>query len=243
MIEQLIPAGSTFAADIDFVITLIAAIVGFWYVLTQGMFMWLLWRWRDRGQDHRAKYVTGDEPELKRWVTWPHILILVCDVLIIIAAIQVWVQVKQTLPEADATIRVVGQQWAWTFQHPGPDGALDTDDDITTVDELHLQVDRTYHFKLESRDVLHSFSIPIFRLKQDAVPGRVITGWFEPTITGEYGLQCAEMCGIGHGIMGARVHVETAAEHAAWMGRNATDRVAAADPDPTTTTALAAASE
>ena len=108
-----------------------------------------------------------------------------------------------------------------TFVHPGPDNQLDTDDDIAMVDELHLEVDTTYHFKLESTDVLHSFSIPVFRIKQDAVPGREITGWFEPNKVGVYDVQCAEMCGIGHGIMGARVHVETPAEHAAWVRENA----------------------
>jgi cytochrome c oxidase subunit 2 len=114
-------------------------------------------------------------------------------------------------------VRVIGQQWAWTFVHPGPDGTIDTADDITTVDELHLQIDTLYHYKLEARDVLHSFSIPAFRLKQDAVPGRVITGWFEPTLTGRYDFQCAEICGIGHGLMAATVFVESADDHAAWI--------------------------
>ena len=59
-------------------------------------------------------------------------------------------------------------------------------------------MDKLYHYKLEA-----------FRLKQDAIPGRVITGWFQPTETGEYDIQCAEICGIGHGLMGARVHIET----------------------------------
>jgi cytochrome c oxidase subunit 2 len=101
--------------------------------------------------------------------------------------------------------------------HPGPDGEIDTADDITTVDELRLQVDTLYHYKLEARDVLHSFSIPAFRLKQDAVPGRVITGWFEPSRIGRYDFQCAEICGIGHGVMVASVIVESAEDHAAWM--------------------------
>jgi len=69
--------------------------------------------------------------------------------------------------------------------------------------------------------VLHSFSIPVFRLKQDAVPGRVITGWFKPTRTGTYDIQCAEMCGAGHGLMPARVIIESADEHAKWMAANA----------------------
>jgi cytochrome c oxidase subunit 2 len=131
--------------------------------------------------------------------------------------------VKQDLPVAEGmkTVRIVGQQWAWSFQHPGPDGELDTDDDIKTVGELHVTVDTLYHFKLESRDVMHSFSVPVFRLKQDALPGRVITGWWEATKTGEWDIQCAEMCGIGHGIMAARIFVETPEEHEAWIQANA----------------------
>ena len=110
-----------------------------------------------------------------------------------------WYKIKQDLPRADETISVVGEQWKWRFTHPGRDGELGTQDDVETVDELHVKVGKTYHFKLESNDVLHDFSVPVFRLKQDAVPGRVITGWFKPTKTGIYDIQCAEMCGIGHG--------------------------------------------
>ncbi len=118
---------------------------------------------------------------------------------------------------ADETVRVIAQQWAWTFVHPGPDGELNTADDITTIDELHIRANTLYHYKLEARDVLHSFSIPVFRLKQDAVPGRIITGWFEATKTGSFDIQCAEICGIGHGLMGARIFIETPEQHAAWM--------------------------
>ena len=90
-----------------------------------------------------------------------------------------------------------------------------------TADELHVKVNTIYHYKLESRDVLHSFSVPVFRLKQDAIPGRVISGWFEPTKTGIYDIQCVEMCGIGHALMPARIVIESAADHAAWMAKNA----------------------
>jgi cytochrome c oxidase subunit 2 len=129
----------------------------------------------------------------------------------------VWQDVKQTMPQADETVRIIAQQWAWTFVHPGADGKLDTDDDITLVDELHVQKGKTYHFELQSRDVLHSFSVPIFRLKQDMIPGRTIRGWFKPTITGGYDIQCTEICGIGHAIMPARLIVSTPEDHAAWV--------------------------
>ncbi|HSH14246.1 MAG TPA: hypothetical protein VLA15_10865, partial [Desulfurivibrionaceae bacterium] len=134
------------------------------------------------------------------------------------------------LPEAQSTIRVVGQQWGWVFQHPGADNQLDTSDDILTTDDLYVEQGKTYHFQLQSRDVVHSFSVPVFRLKQDAIPGRTITGWFEPTLTGTYDIQCAEICGIGHGVMGGRIHIQDAADHAAWVASSTPAPAAPAAP-------------
>lgn len=214
--ERFLIQASTYAGSIDGVIMLVAVLVGFWFLLAEGIFFWLIWKFRARPGE-KSQYLTGKEKHIKRWITIPHALVLVCDVFIIIASVRVWYNVKQQLPEADSTIRVIGQQWAWTFQHPGNDNELDTDDDIYTVGDLHVEVDKTYHFRLESRDVLHSFSVPVFRLKQDAIPGRSITGWFQATDTGEYDVQCAEICGIGHGIMAARIHIEDAQAHAQWI--------------------------
>ena len=174
-----------------------------------------------------------------KWISTPHALIILCDAFLIVGAIKVWYNVKQDMPERDHLVGVVVQQWAWTFIDAGPDGELDTEDDIKTIDELHVEVDKTYHFRLESKDVLHNFSIPSFRLKQDAVPGRVILGWFKPTNVGEHLIQCAEMCGIGHGIMPARLVVETSEQHKAWVDSHSTDqKVGSASPaqlpgDPT----------
>ncbi len=221
MIERFLVQASTYAGSIDGIIMLVFVLVGFWFLAAEGIFFWLIWKFRARPGE-KSQYLTGKEKHVKRWVTIPHALVLVCDVFIIIGSVRVWYDVKQRLPEADSTIRVIGQQWAWTFQHPGPDNTLDTADDIFTVDDLHVEVEKTYHFRLESRDVVHSFSVPVFRLKQDAVPGRSITGWFRPTETGEHDVQCAEICGIGHGIMAARIHIEDADTHAQWIAENST---------------------
>ena len=212
MIEQL----STYAGDIDFIIIFIAVLVGIWFFAAEGIFFWLIWKFRAK-PGVKSQYLEGHEKHIKNWVTMPHYAILLCDVAIIFFAVRIWFDVKQRLPEPDSVIRVIGQQWAWTFQHPGADNELDTADDIFTVDELHVEVERTYHFVLESRDVLHNFSVPVFRIKQDAIPGRAITGWFTPTGTGEHDVQCAEICGIGHGVMAARIHIENSADHAAWI--------------------------
>ena len=194
-------------------------IVGVWFLLAEGIFFWLIWKFRAKPGE-RTQYLDGTEKHVKKWITIPHALVLVCDVFILVGAVSVWYNVKQQLPDADSTIRVIGQQWAWTFQHPGADNELDTGDDIFTVNDLHVEVEKTYHFQLQSRDVLHSFSVPVFRLKQDAIPGRSITGWFTPTRTGEHDVQCSEICGIGHGVMAARIHIEDANTHAAWINRS-----------------------
>ena len=213
-INLFIEQASTYAHYIDGVIWLIFVCVGVWYVISNVAFFKFIMDGRKRSS---AEYLEGHEPEIKGKITTSHKIIIALDLAVIAAAIAVWYHVKQQLPPADATVRVIAQQWAWTFQHPGPDGKLDTDDDIHTVDSMHIEVGKTYHYKLVSRDVLHDFSVPVFRLKHDAIPGREITGWFEATKTGKFDIQCAEICGIGHGLMVAELHVHTAEEYAAWV--------------------------
>jgi cytochrome c oxidase subunit 2 len=230
MIERWVPQVSTYAADIDGIIWLIAVLVGFWFLVAEGVFFWLILKFRAR-QGEKAQYITGEEKKQMRFISWPHYLVLVCDVFIVVGAVRVWVEVKQELPsDAEAQhVRVISQQWAWSFVHPGADGKLDTADDIRSVDELHVQVGQKYIYELESRDVLHSFSVPVFRLKQDAVPGRVISGWFEATRTGTHDIQCTEICGIGHGMMAARIVIESPEQHAAWIESQSATRLAAAN--------------
>jgi cytochrome c oxidase subunit 2 len=217
----LIRIGSTYAADIDFLILLVLVVVGVWFLAAELIFLYFIMKFRANGDGRRADYIDGKNKRHKRWITIPHLAVLVFDVLIIVVSFNVWHKVKMDLPEnPDCVIRVTGQQWAWIFQHCGADGELDTADDIHTVDELHVENNKLYHFRLEATDVLHSFSVPVWRIKQDAIPGRSITGWFQPTVTGEFDVQCAEICGFGHSVMRGRVMVEDAETHAAWVAAN-----------------------
>ncbi len=225
ILNSLVPAGSTYAADIDQLFDVITLLVGIPFLIACYLFFSFILRFRAKG-GRKSMYITGTEHQYIKWIHWAHIPILTFDVIIVVMAVNVWYDVKQNLPEASATVRVIAQQWAWTFVHPGPDNVIDTADDITTVNELHVATNTLYHYKLEARDVLHNFSVPVFRLKQDAIPGRVITGWFEPTITGEYDIQCAEICGIGHALMPARIFIESSEQHAAWVETNSPIAVA-----------------
>jgi len=186
--DSIIQSASSYAHDIDFVIVLVAILGGFWLILAEALFFYFIFKFH-RSRNPKSQYITGEEKQHKKWIHLPHNLVLLCDVAIIIVGIRVWYNVKQDKPEPFDTVRVVGHQWAWEFVHSGPDHQLGTADDVATVDELHVIVDKVYHFKLQSADVLHSFSVPVFRLKQDAIPGREITGWFKPTKTGEWDIQ------------------------------------------------------
>ena len=210
---------ATFGSTIDGLFWLIVGIVGFWFLLAEFLFFYFCFKFR-RKDGEKAKYISGEEKEQKKWVTIPHFLVILCDVVLIAGTVYVWNTVKIDQPEADATIRVISQQWAWTFVHPGKDGKLDTSDDVTKVDELRLKNNTIYHFELTSKDVVHSFSIPAFRLKQDAVPGRQIRGWFKTSRNGEFDIQCAEMCGIGHGLMGAKLVIANEEDHNKWLAEN-----------------------
>jgi cytochrome c oxidase subunit 2 len=231
VINHYVEAASSYAQDIDNLILLVTVITGFFFILAQAIFFGFIVRFSAK-EGVKAQYIAGEAWSQKKWVALPHYAVLVFDVLIIVAAIRVWVDVKQVIPKTDETVRVIAQQWAWTFVHAGPDGKLDTADDIRTVDELHVELNKTYEFELQSRDVLHSFSVPVFRLKQDAVPGRTIKGWFKPILNGGYDIQCTEICGIGHGIMAARILIESPAEHAQWVKTHAPVVTATALPAP-----------
>ncbi|MDP1922732.1 MAG: hypothetical protein Q8L14_41200 [Myxococcales bacterium] len=233
MIDQYVESASTFAGDIDGVILWILAIVGFWFLLAQAVFFGLIFKFMAK-PGVKAQYISGEKAHEKRWVAIPHYATLVFDVIIVVMAVKVWHEVKINLPKADTTVRVIAQQWAWTFVHPGPDNVLDTPDDISLVDELHVEMNKTYHFELTSRDVLHSFSVPVFRLKQDAIPGRIIKGWFKATQTGQFDIQCTEICGIGHAIMPARIVIETDSQHRLWNQANTPKLADAAPTTPPT---------
>jgi cytochrome c oxidase subunit II len=217
MMQWIIQEASSYAGDIDNLILVVAVLGGFWLILAEAVLFYFMFRY-SRSRNPKAQYITGELKHEKKWIHIPHNLVLLCDVVIVVLAIKVWYNVKQVQPPADDTIRIVGHQWAWEFHNAPPGGQLGKDD-ISTVDELHVEVNKNIIFKLEAADVIHSFSVPVFRLKQDAMPGRVITGWFRPTKTGVFDIQCTQICGLGHGIMGARIYVETADQHRAWLDK------------------------
>jgi len=207
---------SSYGSDMDSLLRLILYIVGVWFVLAEVVLIGFLVVYRKK-PGKRAAWVPGSNLKQLSWVLLPCVVILGLDLAIEAAGAPVWHTIKQTLPDPDLTVRVSGKQFAWDFTHPGEDGQLDTDDDIKSEFDLYVPVDSVVQFELVSEDVIHSFWLPHLRLKQDVVPGRSIKGWFEVTKEGIYPIACAELCGIGHTKMGARLHVQSLEEHRIWV--------------------------
>ena len=211
---------STYGQSIDDVMRLIYYIVGAWFILAEAVLLYFVIRYRRRDGGH-AGYAPGNTARALAWILVPAALILACDLGIDYAQEDVWNEIKLHIPtDVKQTVRIEGQQFVWNFRHPGKDGKLDTADDIVLINQLTVPVNEKIRFELSSKDVLHSFWVPELRLKQDAVPGRIINGWFAATKTGTYTIGCAELCGSGHTTMKAQLHVLNPADYAQWLADN-----------------------
>jgi cytochrome c oxidase subunit 2 len=116
---------------------------------------------------------------------------------------------RERTPPADASeIYVVAKQWMWKFEHM--EGQRE-------INELHVPAGQNVKLIMTSQDVIHSFFVPAFRLKQDVLPGRYTTLWFKATVPGRYHLFCAQYCGTGHSGMGGDIVVMTQQDYAQWM--------------------------
>ncbi len=243
-------AASTYARDIDFGIRLIHYAMFAIFILWGIFFTYLLIRYRRRDgvpaeREHEHHPIKSLMPDL---------IVMVFEIgLIAFYAIPVWSRIKQTFPDPkDANeINVIAEQFAWNVQYPGPDGkfgkrspdlvhfsnpiGLDRSDpaakdDVVLANEIHMPLGKPTLIHLMSKDVIHSFFIPSFRIKQDAVPGMDIPVWVQPTRPGLYELSCAQLCGFGHSLMRAEVVVQTPADYAAWLKSQEPAPAAAAQP-------------
>jgi cytochrome c oxidase subunit 2 len=115
---------------------------------------------------------------------------------------------EEVPPANTLEINVIGKQWMWKIQHQ---------EGNREINELHLPVNRAVKLTLASEDVIHSFFVPAFRIKQDVVPGRFVTEWFQPTRVGAYDFYCSEYCGADHSKMKGTVFVMSPMEYENWL--------------------------
>lgn len=213
MLSRYLPEGiSTYAADVDTVFYVIYYITGFFFLLVTVLLIWFLIQYRFR-PGRRAVYSHGSTTLELVWTAVPAMVFIV----LFLISQATWARIKQVIPPGDVEVRLTARQFGWEFQYPGPDGQFDTGDDQTIADELHVPVNKKVRVYLRSEDVIHSFFIPVMRIKQDVVPGREIATWFEATRTGRYEIPCAELCGIGHSGMKGWVTIHSDDEYQNWV--------------------------
>jgi cytochrome c oxidase subunit 2 len=226
-----------------------------------GFFTYCLVRYR-RSRQPVANY-TGVRSHAS---SYAEIAVAIVEAILLVGfSIPLWAARVDHMPsESEAlVVEVTGEQFAWNIHYPGPDGkfgrtdlkfldvqsnslGLDRDDpaakdDVTTMNQLYLPLNRPIIVKLRSKDVIHSFGVPEFRVKQDAVPGLTIPVWFIPNVTTaemrtrtgnaefQYEIACAQLCGLGHAKMRGFVTVLPPDEFQKWMDERVQEQSA---PDP-----------
>ena len=216
MLNWWLPENVTsFGEDIDWLFHLIYAITAITGILVFVALIAFLVMYRDR-PGRRARYTHGNTTLEIVWTVVPSLILVVLTFL----SVPAWSKIKMSTPPTDFVVEVNAKQFNWQVRYPGPDGKFGTDDDKQFLDELHVPVNKPIKVVLKSQDVIHSFFVPSFRIKQDAVPGREITAWFDANKPGKYEWPCAELCGFGHSGMKGRVYVHSPGDYAKWAAEN-----------------------
>jgi len=255
------PLATTHGAQIDSLIGWIHIFMLLLFVGWGGFFVYVLMRFRK--SRHPVANYPGVTSHFSSYVEGG---VLVIEMVLLFAfSIPLWAARVDHVPsEKEAlVVQVTAEQFAWNIHYAGPDGVfgrtdiklldlqsnplgLDRDDpaakdDVVTLNQLYLPVNKPVVVRLRSKDVIHSFGVPEMRVKQDAIPGLTIPIWFVPTITTadmrtklgkpefQYEIACAQLCGLGHARMRGFVTVQTAEEFKAWLDAQIAEQSA---PDP-----------
>lgn len=199
-----LPQATSRAVEVDHIFYLLLLLSGATTVLVFGLILILAVRYR-RGSSARR----GPLPEIVSrefeigWTT---------ATLFTFAFLFWWASSADlshfSAPANALEVHVVAKQWMWKTQQPN--GARE-------INALHIPIDRPVHLLMSSQDVIHSFFVPAFRVKQDVLPGRETDIWFQPTKTGVFPLLCAEYCGTNHSLMRGSITVMRQDDYATWL--------------------------
>jgi cytochrome c oxidase subunit 2 len=203
-LPRLFPVqASTFAPDVDHLLYFLLAVAVFFSLAIFCSIFYFAIRYRRRSENELPRAVHGGMALEILWSVIPFGLTMVMFT---------WgasIYFNESRPPNNALdIYVVGKQWMWKLEHLGGQ---------REINELHIPVGRAVRLTMTSEDAIHSFFVPAFRTKQDAVPGRYTTTWFTPTKVGKYHLFCAEYCGTNHSRMGGWVYVMAPRDYEAWL--------------------------
>jgi cytochrome c oxidase subunit 2 len=196
-------SASSVAEQVDALYFFELGVAGFFTVLICALIVTFAARYRQRARVNRSSPPEANRPLEVVWIVVPALIGL---------AMYSWGAVlffRVNEPPSDALeIAVVAKQWMWHLQHA---------EGRSEISELHIPVGRPVKLTMRSQDVIHSFFVPAFRVKQDVLPSRYTTLWFEPTRVGRYHLYCAEYCGTNHSSMGGWVSVLEPADFERWL--------------------------
>ena len=210
---------STFGTDIDSTLRLIIFIVGPWFILAEGLILYFAIRYRKR-PGTPAVHVRGETFRQAAWVLIPGVIVMLLDFSIDNASGRAWDEAKIESPAPALNVQVTAERFAWIFTYPGHTGAFDGKGTYWSMGKLYVPVNQVVRLNMRSMDVIHSFAVPNLRMRQDIVPGRTITAWFEATRPGNYGIQCTELCGFDHYKMQGTLVVLSADDFAKWRQKH-----------------------
>src|SRR6476659_6944453 len=198
---------STAAPKIDQLLDVMIVLSAFVFSLVMVMLFYALWKFKAKpGDESDREPIHGNTRLEIAWTLIPTIIVLFG------AAYSGIVLDEIEAKDPDAMrVDVFAQQSAWSFGYPGKGN-------VWSQGDLHVPVDRQSQFKLHGMDVIHSFWVPEWRIKKDAVPGITTTATVTPDRVGTYQLICTELCGFGHATMRAKVVVEEPTDFRKWVG-------------------------
>lgn len=208
---------------IDHLFYVILILTGVVFIGTGIVLGWFLWKYADKPDAEPVRYIHGSHRAELIWSVIPGIILLFLSLY----QIRPWVDVTIARPTIivdgverpkPPELKAIGRQFNWDFQYPGPDGVLETEDDLILVDTIcAVPVDEDIVIQLEAEDVLHSFFVAELRVKQDVVPGMQQFVWFHATKPKECEIACTELCGWGHYKMKAKMLILPRDEYDAWL--------------------------
>jgi cytochrome c oxidase subunit 2 len=215
------------SADGHRIDSLIQISIVFIAVLFAFMVGWMLWACFAHGRKHKARHDHGTSRRAKLIsLGFAAGVFVVVDGNLFVTSTRDMHDVFWNFDRAEAApdvvrVEVNAHQWAWDFRHAGPDGVFATADDVVTLNELRVPQGSPVLLQIGAVDVIHSFYLPNFRVKIDAVPGSLSRAWFVGEVPGEYDIGCAQHCGTAHYKMKARLIVQPREEFEAWMAHAA----------------------
>jgi cytochrome c oxidase subunit 2 len=197
------PSASTVSVEMDLLYAFIVAVCAFFTVLVAALVVYFTIKYRRR---HPYEVGADIHGSLSLELTWTFIPLVLSLVMFAWGASLFF---RLATPPANAMeLFVVGKQWMWKVQHP---------EGVREINEMHVPIGRPVRITLGSEDVLHDYSIPAFRVKMDAVPGKLTTMWFEATVPGRYHIFCAEYCGTKHSGMIGEVIAMQPQDYEVWL--------------------------